>query len=159
MDEADIWSYGLYYHRGPKSVAVLGRLSKAVCDQYDVNGPVFGAQIHWEALYESASKQSITFTPMSRYPTVERDLALVLDEEVSYASVEQQIRKASGDWLKSVVLFDSYRNEEQLGAKKKSYAVRMTFENPEKTLSDQEVNREMNRIIEQLEDKLKAELR
>ena len=120
---------------------------------------VFYADFHWGSLMKVVKKQKIGFVPLSKFPTVRRDLALVIENSVNFEDITGIARKTGKKLLKDVNLFDVYKNEDQLGKGKKSYAVSFIFEDPSKTLQDKEVDAVMNELIEAFEGKLGALIR
>lgn len=100
----------------------------------------------------------IEFKELSKYPAVSRDLALLLDDQVEFAQVEQIARQSEKKLLKCVELFDVYQGD-NLPAGKKSYAVNFILEDEEKTLNDKQIDAIMQKIIKNLKAKLGAELR
>jgi len=96
---------------------------------------------------------------LNKFPTVRRDLALVIDNSVSFNDIVRHARKTVKKSLKAINLFDVYTNEDQLGANKKSYAVSFIFEDPTKTLVDKFVDKEMNKLIQAFERNLSAQIR
>lgn len=90
------------------------------------------------ALLFAARKAAVIYKPLPRYPAVERDLALLCDEELPVAEIESVIREAGGKLLESIALFDVYQGP-QIGAGKKSVAFSLMFRSPEGTLSDGDI--------------------
>lgn len=159
LDESPYFAYGLQWHRGPKVLAEFGKARNAWLERFDIEEDVFIADIRWGACVRAAQRTDVVFEPISKYPGVERDLALVLDRKVNYDEVKSTIYATGKELIKDVNLFDVYRNEEQLGKLKKSYAVRITFESHEKTLSEKDIDQRMKKIIQSLEKRLDAKLR
>ncbi len=102
--------------------------------------------------------KKITYAEVPRFPTVNRDLAMVLDRTVPYHLVEKAVTNAKAANLKSMQLFDIFESE-KLGLNKKSMAISFTFTNQEKTLTDKEIDGSMNRLIRSLENEVQAEIR
>jgi phenylalanyl-tRNA synthetase beta chain len=96
---------------------------------------------------------------ISRFPSVRRDLAIVIDKSVNFKDIEAIAKSTEKKLLKHITLFDVYENEKQLGVDKKSYAVSFLFENVEKTLQDKEIDQIMDKVIQQLEGKTGALIR
>lgn len=140
-----------------KKVALLGQIHPAVCKNYSLDTQVYAAQINIEALLASGEK-TVKFTPLPKYPAVQRDLAVVVDESVPVGEITDCIAKAGGSLLKSVELFDVYRSE-QLGSDKKSTAFSLQFRSDERTLTVDEVAKVFDKIVRSLEYKLGAKLR
>ena len=96
--------------------------------------------------------------PIPKYPAVERDIAILVDEKVEVLKIEKIIRLKAKKILEDVVLFDIYRNE-KIGDNKKSVAYALKFRAKDRTLNDEEISEVMENIIKALEDELGAELR
>ncbi len=105
-----------------------------------------------------AQKTKILYSEVSRFPTVQRDLAMVVNKSVSYAEIEETINKQKLSRLADVRLFDKFESE-KLGGDKKSLAINFTFSDDEKTLTDKEIDNMMNRIMQSLQTDLHAEIR
>ncbi len=155
----NIFNYGIRYHRGEQVLATLGKVSSKLTKQMDIRGSVFYADLHWDNLLKIFSKHSISFVELNKFPTVRRDLALIIENSVKFADIVQIARRVGKNLIKDVNLFDVYENEEQLGAGKRSYAVSFTFEDPIKTLQDKEVDQVMEQLIKEYEIKLGATIR
>nr|HPK09276.1 phenylalanine--tRNA ligase subunit beta [Saprospiraceae bacterium] len=106
-----------------------------------------------------SSRNQLSVSEISKYPTVERDLAIILDESVKFDEVEKLAKSIDKQLIKEVSLFDIYRNDEQIGKNKKSYAINIKFEDKEKTLNDKEVDKKMSKMISTFENKLEASIR
>ncbi len=152
-------SYGIRYHRGEQVFAEIGRLRGKVLKYFDIKQEVFFADVHWGNILKSQKGQLMQYVPISRFPAVRRDLAFVVDEAVTFAAIEQSARKAGGAQLKEVNLFDVYRNAEQLGSDKKSYAVSFVFESEEATLQEKEIEQLLLAIRKQVEQKVGGTVR
>lgn len=151
--------YGLIYHRGKQVIATFGAASTTTCDAMGVKAEVFYAELPIEALVKAAATAKVSVQAISKYPSSRRDLALVVDETVAYQDIEAIAKKAGKKLLKEVTLFDIYKNEDQLGKGKKSYAVGYTFEDVEKTLKDKDIEKIMQKLITTYQQKLGAEVR
>ena len=97
-----------------------------------VRQEVIFADLHWDLIPKHINIDSIHYQPVSRYPRVRRDLALVIDQSVQYEDVQKVILKNAKARLKSINLFDVFNDENVLGKGKKSYAVSVIFQDPEK---------------------------
>jgi phenylalanyl-tRNA synthetase beta chain len=120
---------------------------------------VFYADINWDNVLKVLPKKSVQVKNPSKFPSLRRDLALILDKKVSFADVERLARKAEKNLLTEVNLFDVYENEDQLGAGKKSYAVSFQLESDGQTLNDKQVDKVMKSIEGSLTKQLGAEVR
>lgn len=144
--------------RSGKPLGHLGILSESVLQTADLRQSVSYAEMDWEALTRMAERQKTTFTPLAKTQDVRRDLALLLDNEVSFSQVESAIRKAAGKLLRRTWLFDVYEGK-NLAAGKKSYAVALLLGDDERTLQERQIDAVMQRVIQALTRELKAELR
>ena len=153
------YQYALQYHRGTQELVTFGAVSPAILKKADVKNAVFFADFHFENVLKALGNHKITFTELNRFPTVRRDLALVLDRSVSFGDIRQLAGRTTKKMLKEVNLFDVYEDESKLGAGKKSYAVSFLFEDREKTLQDKEIDAAMQQLQQAFETKLQATIR
>jgi phenylalanyl-tRNA synthetase beta chain len=156
---ADEFSYGLRYHKGPMVLADFGQVLPLHLRARQIKADVFYADINWDNVLKVLPKKPVQVSTPGKYPSVRRDLALILDKKVSFADVERLARKAEKKLLTGINLFDVYENEEQLGADKKSYAVSFQLESNEQTLHDKQVDKVMSSIEGSLSKQLGAEVR
>ena len=145
-------------NRGGKQLVEMGVLSKKLQKQFDINTPVYYAELNWTALMKVVKKQKVEFTDIPKYPAVSRDLALLIDQSVEFAQIEQIARQTEKKLLKRVELFDVYEGK-NLPAGKKSYAVNFILQDEQKTMGDKQIDAIMQKIISTLKQKLGAELR
>jgi phenylalanyl-tRNA synthetase beta chain len=153
------FAYGIQYHRGPQILARLGKVNPQLVKAMDIRGSVFYADFYWDALVKSRRKYKVSYEELNKYPSMRRDLALVIDNSVKFSDIVAIARKVGKKLIKDINLFDVYEDEERLGAGKKSYAVSFMFENPEKTLKVKEVDKVVNKLIAEYESKLGASIR
>ena len=144
--------------RNGKVYAEIGIISKKLLKKFDINNPVYYADIHWSTVVKAIRKKSVSFHDISKYPAVSRDLALLIDKGVKFADIERIARQTEKKYLKSVELFDVYEGK-NLPEGKKSYAVNFILQDEEKTLNDKQIDAMMNKLITNLKKELKAELR
>jgi phenylalanyl-tRNA synthetase beta chain len=140
-------SYGLQYHRGEETLAIFGEIDGAILSKMGFKNSVYYAEIPIEMLVKSAKNAKNTVSKISKFPSVRRDLALVLDKNVKFEDIQKLAAKVDKKLLKEINLFDVYSNEEHVGKGKKSYAVSYIFEDDSKTLSDTEVDKVMSKLI------------
>lgn len=144
-----------------QQVGLLGELHPLVVERYDMrlntDQPVLAADLDLEILMQHVG-EAYTFVPITSYPAVHEDLALVVDQDIPAVEVETAVFKAGGFLLKKVTLFDVYTGS-QIPVGKKSLAYHLTFQSPTKTLTDKDVFKMRNRIIKTLENQLGAQLR
>jgi len=151
------FDFGLNFQLNTKSLVEAGSVSKSLLKKFGISQPVFYACIHWEMLVKEFSKQKTEFEEISKFPSVRRDLALLLDKSVNYIQVEELAFSTERKLLTEVNLFDIYEGE-KLG-NKKSYAVSFTLLNKEATLTDKQIDGVMDKLICNYKEKLGAELR
>lgn len=155
----DIYAAGIAIeNRGGKQLIEMGVLSKKVLKNADINTPVYYAELNWTALMKLVSKNRVLYSEISKYPAVSRDLALLVDNGVEFAQIEQIARQTEKKLLKSVELFDVYEGK-NLPAGKKSYAVNFILQDETKTLNDKMIDAIMQKLIANLTKQLGAELR
>jgi phenylalanyl-tRNA synthetase beta chain len=140
------------------SIAEMGVVKKSVLEKYSIKQPVFYLYINWQQLLFSIKKKQISFEEIPKFPQVQRDLSVIVDKSVSYQSLEESVKALKISRLRAYKLFDVFESE-KLGANKKSLAINFTFSDKERTLTDDETESMMNRIISSLEKNLSAEIR
>lgn len=156
--EEDIYREGLTYTQNGKHVVTLGMLSSKVLKTTDIEQDVYYAEFSWENILKIVKNHTIGYTPMPKFPAVKRDLALLLDKKVTFKEVKDLALRTEKNILKSVSLFDVYEGE-KLGEGKKSYAVSFTLQDDEKTLTDKQIDRIMNKLMGTYKHQLGAEIR
>ena len=139
-------------------VLEFGLVKKALTAAFDISAEVYFADINWTLLMKKTKKHSVSFTEISKFPAVSRDLALLVDKSVEFARIEQIAFAADRKFLKKVTLFDVYEGK-NLEAGKKSYAVNFLLQDDTKTMNDKQTDAVMAKIIASLEKQLGAKLR
>ena len=145
-------------NRGGKKLIEMGILSKKLLKQFDLSQPVYFAELNWTQLMKATRKNEVLYTEIPKHPAVSRDLALLVDNSVEFAQIEQIARQAEKKLLRRVELFDVYEGE-KLPAGKKSYAVNFILQDTEKTMNDKQIDAIMQKLIASLKKQLNAELR
>jgi len=155
----DIFSQGLMIltHSG-KLLATTGIISRKILKQMDIDNEVFYAELIWNELLDESRKKKITFCEIPRFPEVKRDLALLLDSEVTFEVIRKVAYESARTYLKRVTLFDVYEGKNLLSGKK-SYAVSFYLQDEKKTLTDQQIDLIMSKIQKNLESRVGAKLR
>ena len=157
--ENPVFAAGLLIeNRGGKKLIEMGILSKKTLKQFDLQQPVYFAELNWTQLMKATKKNEVLYTEISKHPAVSRDLALLVDKSVEFAQIEQIARQTEKKLLKNVELFDVYEGK-NLPEGKKSYAVNFILQDTEKTMNDKQIEAVMNKIIANLKKQLNAELR
>ena len=157
---SDIFAEGISYSLPGthEPLAVIGTVSLALARKFDVRQPVFAAEICWQTLLKLVSRVKVKFQEMPKFPEVKRDLAVLIDENVAYADLCRAAQKSVKKILKQVSLFDVYRGD-KIPEGKKQYAINFVLQDPEKTLTDQEVEKAMSRLLATFQNQFGAVLR
>ena len=154
-----IYSAALSYHtRGGKLLATVGIVSKKITKAFDIDNEVYYADINWKNLLQAIKSVKVSYTELSKFPSVKRDLALLLDKNVQFADIERIAYECERKLLKAVELFDVYEGK-NLESGKKSYAVSFILQDEEKTLNDKQIDKIMSKLIASYEKQLGAKLR
>jgi len=148
----------IIYKANGELVAGAGEVNQNVLSQFGIKQPVFFAALNWEAVLKLTSKQTLSIKELSRFPSMMRDISMVVPKALAYEEVEKSVNKLKLDKLQEVKLFDIFESE-KLGADKKSIAVSFTFLDQEKTLTDKEIDGWMSKIMGALEKELNVEIR
>lgn len=155
----DVYSDALQIStRNGKKLVVFGCVSKNILNNFDIDTEVFFADLNWTNLMQEIKNQKITYTDIPKFPEVRRDLALLIDKNVTFAEIEKIAYETEKKLLKKVNLFDVYEGK-NLPTGKKSYAVSFILQDNEKTLKDAQIDAIMQRLIKNLTDKVGASLR
>ena len=144
---------------GKTTVGHIGAVHPKVLGHFDVKDTVAHASLNWEQITQlMIARGTQPFEALPKFPSVRRDLALLVDTDTTYADLEETITQTERKLLKNVFLFDVYEGD-KLPAGKKSYAIGLTFQDPGKTLNDKAVEKSVGRIVHQLGERLNAQLR
>lgn len=143
---------------GKNLIGYLGEVHPEVAKSFDVSERMYIAELNVDMLNKLADC-SYEFVAISNYPPIERDIAVVVDESVLAGDLLACVRKGGGNLLVDAKIFDIYRNKEVLGENKKSVAISLVFRLAERTLTDEEVNAKINRILTKLSSEHNAVLR
>ena len=125
---------------------------------FDIDKPLFFAEFNWDLLVRKSAKQTILYREISKFPEVKRDLAMLLDKQVTFAQVKQVALRTEKKLLKSISLFDVYQGK-NLPEGKKSYAVSFVLLDDTKTLTDKQIDKMMQSFMSAFERELGAQIR
>ena len=150
---SDHYSYFLKDER----IATFGVVSPAVLKAVSLKKSVCYAELNWPAIVRNVNT-SVEYSKIATYPAVKRDLALVVDKSITYETLEQIGYKFGSKLVKKISLFDVYEGE-KVGQNKKSYALNFVLQHADKTLTDEEINKAMNKLIAAYEREVGASLR
>jgi len=149
---------GLTYKIAKKKVADIGWVRNDIKNHFGLRNDVFVALINWDVVLELMVMNKVKFKPLTKFPAIKRDLSLLLDDKVTFEEIELIAKKCDKKLLKEVSLFDVYKGK-NMEKGKKSYAVRFSLQDENKTLKDKEIEKVMNKIQTSLLTQLNAELR
>lgn len=155
---ADLFAEGLTYKLGGKRLAMSGTVARPLLRMFDIKQPVFLAEIDWPVLFELVRRDRVKYKELPRFPEVRRDLALLVDENVTFADLRKAAFQTARGILRQVNLFDVYRGPKIL-TDKKQYAISFILQDEEKTLTDAAVEVTMNKLLKTFENKFGATLR
>lgn len=141
-----------------KELVTFGQIDKTILKTFDIRQDVFYADIDWDYLKERSQFNKIGFDTLPKFPSVRRDLALVVDAALNFEQIEKIAQAEGRKILREVSLFDVYKGD-KIEAGKKSYAVSFTFLDPDKTLTDQDIDKVMTKLMKKLESELGAVVR
>ena len=155
----DIYSAALSVNtRGGKRLAAFGVVKRKLLKAFDIDHDVFFADFNWDELMKAIRNVKVSYTEISKFPAVKRDLALLLDKKVQFAEIEKIAYETEKKLLKSVELFDVYEGK-NLEADKKSYAVSFLLQDENATLNEKQIDKIMQKLIANLQNRLNATLR
>jgi phenylalanyl-tRNA synthetase beta chain len=148
----------IIYKQNGELIAGAGEVNQKLLAQFGIKQPVYFAALNWQAVLKLASGQNNKIKELPRFPSMLRDISMVVPKALAYDEVEKSVNKLKLGKLQEVKLFDIFESE-KLGADKKSIAVSFTFQDLEKTLTDKEIDDWMSKIMSTLEKELNAEIR
>lgn len=153
------YDYSIVYSLNNNELATIGKINANTLKMFDVKKEVFYATFDWDAVLKVIKGlKTISFEALPKFPSVRRDLALVLDKNVTFEQIKNVAFATERNILKSVNLFDIYEGD-KIPAGKKQYAVSFTIQDKQKTLTDKVIEKTMARIQQAIEQQLNATLR
>jgi len=154
----ELYSDGLTYFMGEKVLFTIGKVHPKLLKQFDIKQDVFFAEIRWDVAVRFFGRNVVSYNEIPKFPEVKRDLALLINSDVTFKTLKDIAHKTEKKLLKSVTLFDVYEGE-KLGEGKKSYALNFIIQDETKTLTDVQINGIMNNLIAAYEKEVNAKLR
>jgi phenylalanyl-tRNA synthetase beta chain len=151
-------SSGISYRIGEKSIVDFGIVSKSSLKKLDLGSEVFYAGFDWDLIVRSVRNNKISYVEVSKFPSVRRDLSMLLNKEISFEQLKQIAHKTERGLLKEVNVFDVYMGD-KLPEGKKSYALSFLLQDEEKTLTDKQIDAIMQKLILNFEKQAGAEIR
>lgn len=152
------FEYGLNYYCNNKLIAVFGKVSKSLLQLTDIEQDVFFADILWEQVIQFAKNINVEYKALTKFPRVRRDLALLIDRDISYKQLKDIAEKAERNFLKEIRLFDVYEGK-NLPEGKKSYAIMYILQDENKTMTDKQIDKIMKKLIDAYVREIGAEIR
>ncbi|RZK22709.1 MAG: phenylalanine--tRNA ligase subunit beta, partial [Flavobacterium sp.] len=159
--EGNGFGYGIKYFRGDKDIVRLGSVAETDKKRTGVEREVFYADIDWDAVLKIVSKNKIKNKEVPKFPSVRRDLSMLVDKSVTFDSLKSIAFKTDRKLVKDVKIFDVFEGggKTALPEGKKSYALNFTLQNEEQTLTDKQIDAVMQKIIHNLAQEVNAEIR
>jgi phenylalanyl-tRNA synthetase beta chain len=154
---SDVFAEGIAIASGNDTLVEFGTVKKSILKHFDIKQEVFYADFNWNLILKLIGSK-IKFTDIPKYPEVRRDLALLVDETVAFDAIYNIARQTEKSLLKAVNLFDVYQGK-NLPEGKKSYAVSFTLQDSTKTLTDEQIDKIMSKLLKNMENELGASLR
>jgi phenylalanyl-tRNA synthetase beta chain len=156
--EPSVFVSGECFMQDNKCLMSIGEVSPVVLKQFDIRQPVFYADLDWDLIVNLTKAGSVLYHDIPKFPEVRRDLALLIGKQVHFSDIERLAFENGRQLLRKVNLFDVYEGD-KIGNDKKSYAVSFIIQDEQRTLTDKEIDKFMNRLIEVYERELKALIR
>ncbi|MEI6456141.1 MAG: phenylalanine--tRNA ligase subunit beta [bacterium] len=155
---SEIISEGLAYLKEGKTIVTLGTIRESVLKSFDCKQPVLYAEWNWDNLLTLLTAKEIQFREINKFPEVRRDLALLLDKSVTFEEIERVAYETERRLIRNTGLFDVYEGK-NIEEGKKSYAVNFILQDETKTLTDEEIEKTMEKLIKAFTTKLNAQIR
>jgi len=158
MEGNATYAYGLEFYRGQSLVARYGCLHPEQIGQREVKGDVFVAEIDWNALLKAYKKNKVAYTPLPKFPSVRRDISMLVPDTVQYTQLEAAIKSCNPKMIRAVGISDIYKGD-RIAEGKTSYLINITLLDEKKTLTDKAAEKTMGRIFKKLEGEFAVEIR
>lgn len=152
-----IFEYGLRILRGKEEIGKLGKVKGAILKEFSIRQEIFYAELNTSLLFQSANPK-LVIQEVAKFPEVRRDLSLVVDKQISFDEIRSLIYSTERKLIRNITAFDVYEGD-KIAAGKKAYALGFTLQDESKTLTDEEIDRTMQRLISAFEQKLGALIR
>lgn len=152
------YAFGLKYFRGPQTIVSFGAVTAADRKLAGIDKEIYYADLDWALLLDMVRKNKVIFREISKFPIVRRDLSMLVDTDVTFEQLKGVAFKTEKKYLKQVQVFDVYVGD-KLPQGKKSYALNFTLQDDQQTLTDKQIDSVMQKIIVNLEQSAKAEIR
>jgi phenylalanyl-tRNA synthetase beta chain len=156
--EKKYFAESLTYMFNNNIVAEAGRISKKYLSQFDIAQEVYYGHIEWDMVLKMLKNHFISFRELPKYPSVRRDLALLLDRSIKFSKIRDIALRTERNILRDISLFDVYESD-SLGINKKSYAVSFILRDEMKTLTDKNIDKIMDNLVRAFGKELNAHIR
>ena len=154
----DLYREAVTYKVNGKQIVEMGIVSKKIRSKFDIKAEVYYLEMNFDAFLKLTKNHKVTVEELSKFPEVRRDLALLVDTQVTFSQLREIAFSVEKKLLKNVTLFDVYEGD-KLPAGKKSYALNFVLEDTTKTLTDQVIDRVMANLIREFERRAGAQIR
>jgi len=152
------YSEGIEWRIGAKTIGRMGIVANSITKGFSIDKTVYYAELDWELVQQFAFNKEIKLSPISKFPTSRRDFALLIATDISFQAIESLAFKTERKLLQKVGLFDVYQGK-NLADNQKSYGVSFEFQDPNKTLTDKQIDKIMKKLQTAFESELNAQLR
>ncbi len=157
LDDSNLYEYGVKIKSEGKLIGTVGLLKRNILKYFEVNQPVLYAELDWNIILKKATKER-SFQAIPKFPEVRRDLSLVVKKSISYREIEEISFNSEKKLLTRMNVFSVFEGE-QIGEENKAYAIAFYLQDSEKTLTDKQIDKSMNRLIERFEKDIHATIR
>jgi len=152
------YNYALQLMAMGKDVGIIGEVNKNLLKSFGIKQTIYAAELQFEVMMNAIAKSKTKFKAIPKFPGSRRDLALVIDRKVNYSELEKIAKQTDQKLLKAVNIFDVYEDD-KLGDNKKSYALSFDFQNEQKTLTDEDIDAVMQKLMSAYKKQVGAEIR
>lgn len=156
--KSDVFSEGIVFSLGKKKLVEFGVVTKKIRKEFGIKQEVLFADFDWSTILSISGNKKIKVSNLTKFPAVKRDLALLLDEKITFKEIYDLAFQSERNLLKNVDLFDVYQGD-KLPEGKKSYAVSFVLQDKNKTLEDRQIDKIMQKLQQSFEKNLEAVLR
>lgn len=156
--ENEIFELGFAMTYNKKSYGIMGLISNELLKKFNIEQEVYCIELNWQQLAKDALSETIHYQEIAKFPTVSRDFALLVDQNVQFEDLQKLAFKTERKILKSVTLFDVFEGK-SLAKGKKSYGINFNFQDQNKTLTDKQVDKVMEKLLQNFKKDFEAELR
>jgi len=159
VSDKEGYAFGLDYFEGDVHLVRMGCVDAGLTTSFDIRQPVFIADFNFGNSINVSARSVVIYDELNRFPAVIRDLAIVIDQKITFDQIREVVTASGGSWLTDLEVFDIYLNADHVGEGKMSMALRFTIENKEATLSDKEIESWFSGVQKALAKQLNAEVR